>query len=173
MEIGRIYFFTATILNWKNLLSPDNYKDILIGSLKHLVERKKLEIYGFVIMPNHIHIIWKILETNGKEMPHASFFKFVSHEIQKDLKTNHPTILELFRVDTETRTYQFWQRDALPIELYTPEVIYQKLDYIHNNPFKGKWGLAQSPELYHYSSFRFYETAFDDFGFLTHIGDVI
>ncbi len=173
MEIGRIYFLLQQFLNWKSLLSEDKYKDILIGSLKHLVERKKLEIYGFVIMPNHIHIIWKILETNGKEMPHASFLKFVSHEIQKDLKISHPTILGQFRVNTETRTYQFWQREALPIELYTPEVIYQKLDYIHNNPCDGKWRLAESPELYHYSSFRFYETGFDDFGFLTHIGEVI
>ena len=66
MEIGHVYFYTATILKWQNLLKPDKYKDIIISSLKYLVDNKKIEVYAFVIMPNHIHIIWKMLEMNGK-----------------------------------------------------------------------------------------------------------
>jgi hypothetical protein len=73
----------------------------------------------------------------------------------------------------ERLNYQFWKRNSLPIILYTPEVIYQKLDYIHNNPVQGKWMLANSPIEYKYSSAKFYETGIDDFGFLTHIGDRI
>jgi putative transposase len=67
-------------------------------------------------------------------MPYASFMKHTSHAIQKDLKESHPETLELFKVEKIERRYQFWQREALPICLYTPEIVYQKLDYIHNNP---------------------------------------
>lgn len=171
MEFGNIYFYTATITNWRNLLEPNKYKDIIIDSLRYLVNSKKIKLYGFVIMPNHIHFIWELLEFNGKEMPHASFMKFTSHQIQKDLQLNHPKVLDHFKVNTDTRTYQFWQRDSMATHLYSPEVIYQKLDYIHNNPCQGKWMLATSPLHYNYSSATFYETGIDEFELLSPIGE--
>jgi REP element-mobilizing transposase RayT len=171
MELNNLYFYTATIVEWKHLLKSDNYKDIIIGSLKYLVDNKKIAVYGFVIMPNHLHLIWELLELNGKESPHASFMKFTSHSILKDLRKNDPSWLKEFEVELTTRNHQFWQRDALPIHLYTPNIIYQKLDYIHNNPMQERWMLAESPSEYKYSSAYFYETDKDVFGILTHIGE--
>ncbi len=171
MELEKLYFFTSTILNWKQLLEREKYKKLIIQSLSFLSQKEKIKVYGFVIMPNHIHLIWEMIELNGKESPHASFLKFTSHEIQKDLRRNHPKILEDFKVQSEIRNYQFWQRDSLPIELYSPEVIFQKLDYIHNNPFQGKWLLSNSPQEYEFSSAAFYESGKNDFGFLKHIGE--
>ena len=55
-----IGFFTATILEWQKLLKPHKYKQIILDSLKYLVEQKKVKVYAFVIMPNHIHLLWKI-----------------------------------------------------------------------------------------------------------------
>ena len=54
-------FFTATILDWKKLLKPDKYKDFIIGSLKFLVENNRVKVNGFVIMDNHIHILWQMM----------------------------------------------------------------------------------------------------------------
>ena len=82
MELDKLYFYTATITNWRKLLEPDKYKNIIIDSLGYLVKAQKIKVYGFVIMPNHIHILWEFLELNGKEMPHASFMKYTSHRIQ-------------------------------------------------------------------------------------------
>jgi hypothetical protein len=45
-----IGFYTATILEWKKLLQPDKYKEIIINSLKFLSAEKRTEVYGFVIM---------------------------------------------------------------------------------------------------------------------------
>ena len=42
-------FFTATNLEWKKLLKPDKYKDIVIDSLRFLVKEKRIILYGFVI----------------------------------------------------------------------------------------------------------------------------
>ena len=50
-------FFTATNLEWKKLLLRDIYKDIIIGSMRHLVKNKRVIVYGFVIMPNHIYLL--------------------------------------------------------------------------------------------------------------------
>ena len=53
-------FFTATILEWKHLLRPDKYKNIIADSLNFLVKEKRVAVYGFVIMPNHMHLVWHI-----------------------------------------------------------------------------------------------------------------
>src|SRR5581483_1086268 len=70
MELGELYFYTATILNWKPLLQTVEFKQIILDSLVHFVENDKIKVYGFVIMPNHIHLIWENIVVNGKEMPY-------------------------------------------------------------------------------------------------------
>ena len=128
MENNELYFFKTTILNWKKLLKPDKFKMIIIDSLKNLVHRNKIKVYAYVIMDNHIHLIWELLENNGKEQAHASFMKFTSHEFKKVLVAHHPQVLEYFKVESITRKYQFWIRDSLAIILYSPDVINQKID---------------------------------------------
>jgi len=73
MELGKIYFFTATINQWLPLLKDKIHSEIILSSLSFLAKKGLIKVYGFVIMPNHIHLIWEMLEINGKEMPHASF----------------------------------------------------------------------------------------------------
>ena len=81
MEFDNVYFWTDTIKDWKRLLKPDKYKGIIISSWQELTDRKMILVYGFVIMPNHLHVVWEMKEPNGKEMPHASFNKYTSHII--------------------------------------------------------------------------------------------
>ena len=173
MELDEIYFYTATIKDWIPLFNTKYRKQVLIDSLKYLVDKKLIVLYGFVIMPNHVHFLWELISMNGKEMPHASFMKYTSHTIQKELEATNPGFMSRFRVDSDSRKYQFWQSHALPFHLFSPRLVYQKLEYIHNNPVQGKWMLADSPIDYPYSSASFYESGVDSFGMLTHIGERI
>lgn len=75
MEFDKVYFWTSTIKDWKHLLRQDKYKELIISSWQELIRRGQIIIYAFVIMPNHLHVVWKMTEPNGKEMPHASFNK--------------------------------------------------------------------------------------------------
>ena len=105
IRIGEIYFWTATINNWMKLLMDDRYKDIIINSFRYLSNAGKIDVFAFVIMPNHIHTIWRINAASNK-------------------------------------LHEFWQRDPLPIHLYSREVAYQKLDYLHQNPTAKHWQLV-------------------------------
>lgn len=67
IEKGEIYFWTATINQWQRLLKNEEYKDIIIDSLQWLTDENKIDVFAFVIMPNHIHLIWRVNEPNGKE----------------------------------------------------------------------------------------------------------
>ncbi len=172
MELGAIYFWTATINSWHHLLKPDHYKDEIVSSLRTLSERGKIDVFGFVIMPNHIHLIWRALELNGKETPQGSLLKFTAHQFKKMLIADGGyAALEPFAVDRHNKFYEFWQRDSLAIPLFTKPVAFQKLIYMHNNSLHERWLLAPTAEDYKYSSARYYATGIDDFGFLKNLND--
>ncbi|MEO5912282.1 MAG: hypothetical protein ABIP95_15445 [Pelobium sp.] len=107
MLLNEVYFWTATIKDWKHLLSNDEFKIIIINSLKELVLREKILLYAFVIMPNHIHLVWEMKTLNGKEMPNASFNKFTAHQFQKTLRLTNPELLSQFKVEEQERKYRF------------------------------------------------------------------
>ena len=165
--INKIYFWTATIHKWIPLLDGPINKQIIIDSLKYLSDKDLITVYGFVLMPNHIHLIWQQNNLNGKETPKGSFLKHTAHFFLKELKANGN--FKHYEVNQANKKHEIWQRDSLGIEVYSREVAKQKLDYIHFNPVSGKWNLAKDDLDYHFSSARFYEKGVDDFGFLKNI----
>ena len=171
MALDAIYFWTTTINKWYKLMQKDVVKQIVVDSLRFLSAKGKIEVYSFVIMPNHVHLIWKMLQMNGKEMPQASFQKYTAHMFKKHLQQHHPQCLPLFAVEAENKAHEFWQRDPVAFQLIKRETALQKLTYIHNNPLAEHWQLCDDPTKYKFSSSLFYETGLDEFGFLKHIMD--
>jgi putative transposase len=125
VELNTVYFYTVAILDWEHLLAPDKFKQIVLDSLVYLVDKNKIKVYGFVIMPNHIHIIWENIEMNGREMPYASFMKFTGHAFLKELEKTDGFSLERYKVDKNSREYQFWRRDSLPIVIHNRKMLEQ------------------------------------------------
>ena len=162
-------FFTATILEWKNLLQPDKYKDIVVNSLRFLVKEQRIKLYGFVIMWNHQHLIWQMMPGMEREDVQRDFLKGTAKRIKADLRYYHPQKLKEFRVNAKDRRYQIWEKNSLSVELRNEKVFRQKLDYLHNNPVRA--GICKLPEEYKYSSAKFYNTGVDNWGFLSHYRD--
>jgi REP element-mobilizing transposase RayT len=156
------FFFTATVLNWNHLLI-DKYKDFIINTLDFLIKENRIKVFSFVIMPNHIHIIWYMNPLFTKNQIQGSLLRYSSKLILKDLKENNPDFLEYFRVDLKDRTYQIWQRNPLSIEISDDYMFQQKLEYIHNNPISDKWKLSDSTDQYKYSSAKYFESNEDHF----------
>ena len=165
IQPGEIYFWTAIINNWQHLLQDDRFKDVIIQSLTNLSERNLADIFAFTIMPNHIHLIWRINGLNGKETTQGSFLKFTAHAFKKLLQDN-PAMLASYAVTAHNKKYEFWQRDSLAIHLYSREVMQQKLNYTHLNPTTGRWQLVSDPCDYYYSSACYYEMNETNFCFL-------
>jgi len=166
LEPGEIYFWTATINNWQRLFNSDEYKQVIVDSLEYLSSRGKIDVFAFVIMPNHIHLIWRVNENNGKETAQSSFLKHTAHAFKKLLAKESVGLLEDYAVEAPNKKHEFWQRDSLSIHLYTRKVAYQKLDYIHYNPVAEQWQLVKDPCDYKYSTARFYEQGIKEFTFV-------
>ena len=168
--LGKIYFWTASIHEWYDLLAPDENKQIIIDSLKYLSDRGFINVYAFVIMPTHIHLIWEMNKLNGKESPKASFLKYTGHTLLNKLKKDGKS--DNFLVNETNKNHEIWQKEPLAIEIFSLKVAIQKLEYIHYNPVSGKWQLAKDDISYHYSSVRFYDNGLDEFGFLKNLMSV-
>jgi putative transposase len=173
MFLNEVYFWTDTVKDWKNVFKQEKYKELIVQILKDLVDKKLIAVYAFVIMPNHIHLVWELLAMNGKEKPSASFNKATGNLIVKDLKANHPNVLKYFKVDEKFRAYRVWQNNSLAVLMDSKSKLIQKIDYIHLNPLQEKWNLAERPEDYKWSSATFYLSGKDEFNLLTHYKDRI
>jgi REP element-mobilizing transposase RayT len=166
IEPGEICFWTATINNWQHLLRDDMYKDVVISSLNYLSAAGKIDVFAFVVMPNHIHLIWRINDLNGKETAQGSLLKYTAHEFKKLLKKGNEGGLISYAVAAPNKEYEFWQRDSLSVSLFTKDVAFQKLDYLHFNPLSERWQLVKDPGDYVYSSAAYYEKGEKNYPFL-------
>jgi putative transposase len=167
--LNEVYFWTITINNWQKLLLNDTYKYIIINSLQWLCQKGLVKIYGYVIMPNHVHLLWEQVKMNGTELPKTSFEKFTAHQF---LQKTDAGELAKFKVAASDRQHNFWQRDPLAVLITSRAMASQKLEYIHNNPLQPHWSLCSVPEAYRFSSAGFYMNQQDEFNILTHYADV-
>lgn len=178
-SFNEVYFWTSVIKDWKHLLNSDVMKMIIIQSFQWLVQHELVHIYGYVIMPNHIHVLWEQLKMNGKESPKESFEKYTGHMFLKQLRTGKENLGD-YATEQKDRNYIFWQRDPLAILIRDRTMAGEKIDYMparlrhsggHYNPLQPHWQLCNDPVEYRFSSARFYENGVDEFKMLTHYMD--
>lgn len=153
-----LYFVTYTIVNWIDLFTRDEYRNIILNSLRFCQLNKGLEIYAWCLMTNHVHLI---IGTHGEKMENIlrDHKRHTSEQLTKAIKL-HPGesrrdwMLSQFNLAAETNgqntRYQVWQQHNKPIVVYTEEVLNQYLDYIHYNPVKA--GFVKEPEHWVFSS---------------------
>lgn len=159
-------FLTVTCLEWTHVLQEDRFKDIVIDSLRFLSKEERIKVYGFVIMSNHFHLLWQMLGDHKREDVQRDFLKFTGQQILKILRNENSEMQKELLVQAKDRKYQVWERNSLGVPLWSPEVFWQKLEYIHYNPLKA--GLCEYPEDYKYSSAKFYLRNEKNWDFLVH-----
>ena len=123
-------------------------------------------ITGYVIMPNHVHVIIGFKKTkqdintiigNGK--------RFMAYDIINRLIEQGETILLDRLTDSveasrkaNNKKHEVWELSFDWKQCLTLDFINQKLDYFHRNPCKGKWELCVNAVDYIHSSARYYIT---------------
>ncbi len=158
-----IYFITFTCCQWFHLIEITNGYNLIYNWFDHL-KGKGHYIVGYVTMPNHVHSIIAFRNTgksintivgNGK--------RFIAYEIVKRLEHQGEIgILEQLQKavrakDKErNKLHEIWEDSFDWKECISLSFIQQKLDYIHDNPCKGKWQLAPDPVSYPHSSAGYY-----------------
>ena len=139
-----IYFCTLTVKNWYYVLDRFCRFEILSDSLNFCCERKGLQIYSYVFMLNHIHIIASAPDL-GDVL--RDFKKFTSKEISKNICTFEPSILRLFESE---KGFQFWEPGNCPKLISSEKFLEQKVSYVEMNPVRKQY--VTIPEHWYWSS---------------------
>jgi REP element-mobilizing transposase RayT len=147
------------VVEWLDVFTRNEYKDILVDSLIYCQKEKGMEIIAWCIMTNHIHLIFRSVRGQKPELLLGDFKKFTSKKIVKAIQENpresrKEILLEQFEKagskSSNVKKYQFWRHDNKPIELWSHKVILEKINYIHQNPVEA--GIVYKPWNYLYSS---------------------
>jgi len=156
-----LYYLTLQVIDWVDVFSRKNHRDIIINSLDYCRKEKGLQIYAYVIMTNHIHLLTMAKEGNLSNVI-RDFKKFTASQILKAIATEPESrrdwMLKRFEFAAKSNVrssfYQFWTHENHAISCIKADFTKQKLDYIHNNPVRA--GFVEKPEDWLYSSARNY-----------------
>ncbi|MBT1687579.1 REP-associated tyrosine transposase [Dawidia soli] len=154
-----VYFVTFTVIRWLDVFTRREYRDIFMDSLRYCQKNKGLALYAYCIMSNHVHMIVsqhgeRELQSTIRDMKKHTSKKIIYAISANERESRRDLLLWQFEKaganNGNNEQYQFWQQHSHPIELNTEEKVYQRLDYIHENPVRA--GIVLSPEEYLYSS---------------------
>ena len=157
-----IHFLTLTVVEWVDVFTRKDYRDIFINSVKYCQEKKGLMIYGWCVMSSHVHLLASARNNNLSDVI-RDLKKFTSKKIVEaitcnDYESRKEWMLSILRkqalMNSHNTHYQFWIQDNQPKECYSAKFTIQKLNYVHNNPVDA--GIVGKPEEYLYSSARDY-----------------
>lgn len=153
-----LYFVSFATVYWVDVFIREQYCQILLDSLDYCRKNKGMELYCWCIMPSHVHLIFRARDSNPDTLL-GRLKEYTSKEVVKCIEGNlresrREWLLELFsraaQVSSNVKGRQFWQHHNKPIELWSPDVIDQKMEYIHNNPVAA--GFVEEPWHWRYSS---------------------
>jgi putative transposase len=149
------YYLTSTTVEWLPLFIDPDVVQIILDSLRFLQKEKRLLIYSYVIMENHLHLIASSQDLS-KEI--GDFKSFTARRIVDLYKKHNTQLLKklaIFKAPfKDDRDYQLWQEGFHPEEIQSEEMMRQKIEYIHYNPVRR--GYIDEPEHWRYSSARDY-----------------
>lgn len=161
-----MYFLTFTIVDWIDLFTRPVYAEILLDSMKFCQAKKGLAVYAYVIMPSHLHLIFQSQGEPGLSKIIQNLRSYTARQIVDYAKnwaqpeSRREWLLHKFafnaRKNRTNSEHQVWKKGSYPVHLYSPWMIRQKLNYIHQNPVKAR--IVNQPEHYVFSSASNYES---------------
>ena len=153
-----LYFVSFATVYWLSVFIREEYSTILVENLKYCRQNKGLELYAWCIMPNHLHLIYRTKD-NYPEKVLGHFKSYTNRKLIEAINQNPQESRKEWLLwmmeraankSSNVKNMQFWQHHNKPIELWSPDVIDEKLNYIHENPVTA--GFVSNPEDWKYSS---------------------
>jgi REP element-mobilizing transposase RayT len=158
-----VYFVSFAVVEWLDVFTRNEYKDLLLASIRFSQFHKGMEVFAWVLMTNHIHLVFRTEPDRLPGQVLGSVKRHSSNQIitaisESRVESRKKNLLEVFKRNAQDKNnvnqYQFWRHDNHPVELWSPKVLAQKIYYVHQNPVEA--GIVGCPEDYLYSSAKDY-----------------
>jgi putative transposase len=147
------YFLTFVV--WKRIpvFEIESCARVVVDTLAFYIEKRSFNLHGYVIMPDHIHLVLTILDGRNPGQIVGPVKSYISHLIGNyQFLRSHGSASELF----SPSGFRLWVPRFDEITIRDDSMLVRCLDYVHSNPVKS--GLASEASKYPYSSAYNYET---------------
>ncbi len=150
------HFLTCTVVEWLPVFTRPDAVQILLDSWSFLQQEGRMRLFAYVVLENHVHFV----AASDDLTTEVGDFKSYTARRLIDLlkKVGAKTLLEQFAYrklkHKSDRDYQLWQEGSHPQQIAGDDMMWQKIEYIHNNPVKR--GFVDDPLHWRYSSARNY-----------------
>jgi len=139
-DTGHSHFVTFSCYRRQPNFRDPKACDLLLSTLESMRRQFEMQIYGYVVMPEHVHLL--LSEPRTKTLADAIHYLKLSSS-------------KRLRVTPFRRTgAAFWQKRYYDLNIRNYRQFIEKLRYIHRNPVKR--GLCAEPGEWEWSSFRHY-----------------
>lgn len=152
------YFVTLTVIEWIDVFTRKDYKLLITNSLNYCITEKGLEVFAWVLMSNHLHMVLRAKE--GFVLSHIlrDFKKYTSKQIVSLIhevgESRKDWLLDKFSFEARrsgrAKYHKVWQDGNHAVCLVNSEMIRQRINYIHQNPVRQM--IVINPEDYLFSS---------------------
>src|SRR2546421_1441914 len=148
-QSGQSHFVTFCCYHRRRLFTTDAGIRIFESALERVRRSFRLQVYGYVVMPEHVHLL--LSEPQRDTL--ADALKSLKQGVARRLIGNLPLKP---KAGLSGAPEHFWQKRYYDFNIRNYPQFVEKLRYIHRNPVKA--GLCERPEDWEWSSFRHYAT---------------
>ncbi|MBV6405985.1 MAG: transposase [Flavobacteriales bacterium] len=157
-EEGACYFVTLTTVAWIDVFTRREYVDIIFESLEFCRRNKGLEIFHYVLMPSHLHMIARrrhgLLSDVLRDLKSYTAKQLLTAIKEHPSESRREWMMNMFAAaaagSAQNTHLMFWQKTNHPELLHSPAFFEQKASYIRHNPVV--MGLVSESEHYAWSS---------------------
>ena len=155
---GHVYYITTVVYGRLPIFTRPSFIIPLLDSLNYYRHKQEFQLLGYVIMPDHVHLVlWPFGQASISQIM-RDYKKFTSRRIirQAEVERREAWIAAFVQAGEQTGRsgHKVWQDSYWDVNIYTERLLRQKLNYVHRNPVRA--GLVEMPEEYAYSSYRSY-----------------
>jgi putative transposase len=152
---GHLHFLTFSCFRRLPLLGTVRARNTFVKALANLHERYQFLVVGYVVMPEHVHL----LIGEGPKCTPSTVLKVLKQRVSRDLRKQRRRApagqTRLAFKEGDVGLPRFWQPRFYDFNVYRAKKKREKIEYMHNNPVKR--GLVANPGEWTWSSFLSYE----------------
>ena len=151
---GEAHYLTFSCFKKRHFLSRDRTRQYVIDALERSRARYGFDLWAFVIMSNHVHLlIYPPGDNDDMGKIEVAIKLSVSRRAMNYLRRHNPEGLRVLETGQQDTPYRFWQQgNGYDENVASPEAIFEIIRYIHENPVRA--GLCEEPADWQWSSAR-------------------
>jgi putative transposase len=151
---GHLHFLTFSCYRRLPLPHTMRARNVFVQALGEIRERYNFSLVGYVVMPNHVHLL---ISESAKGTP-SVVLKVLKQRVSRDLRRSTRRAaagqLQFLFAKGNGNLPRFWQPRFYDFNVWSEKKVREKLEYIHANPITKK--LVEHPKDWPWSSWSFY-----------------